>query len=228
MTLPSTPHLRNSRSLFLAMPTPSIYLRTLDATLGSFVKLLWDCTCSTMSATQPPQYELLKSRITPSTSKCWAAVHIPPIDSNQDPTEVSFVGRSMPTPHMAIEAAAYEALARLRFTVPYASERGYYYFPSRAAPGEVTSFPGGRIERDPVLANLIQYIIAQEHLNQRVMDYLQSLADLNPQIAIGRPLRPDPERRIHRLVNPLPPIEEECIPLPETFYQDPVQLPFSF
>ena len=63
-----------------------------------------------------------------------------------------------------------------------------HYFPSRAAPGEVTSFPGGRIERDPVLANLIQYIIAQEHLNQRVMDYLQSLADLNPQITIGRPL----------------------------------------
>ena len=67
----------------------------------------------------------------------------------------------MPTPHMAIEAAAYEALARLRFAVPYASERGYYYFPSRAAPEEVASFPGGRIERDPVLANLAQYVIAQ-------------------------------------------------------------------
>ena len=86
----------------------------------------------------------------------------------------------MPTPHMAIEAVAYEALALLRFAVPYASERGYYYFPSRAAPGGVTSFPGGRIERDPVLANLVQYVIAQESLTQRVMGYLQSLADLNP------------------------------------------------
>ena len=65
-------------------------------------------------------------------------------------------------------------------------------------------------ERDPVLANLVQYVIAQERLNQRVMGYLQSLADLNPQIAIGRPLRLDQERRVHRLVNPLPPIEEEC------------------
>ena len=82
------------------------------------------------------------------------------------------MGKSMPTPHLAIEAAVKEAIARLRSVVPYARERGYYYFPSRAAPGEVTSFPGGRIERDPVLANLIQYIIAQEHLNQRVMDYL--------------------------------------------------------
>ena len=134
----------------------------------------------------------------------------------------------MPTPHLAIEAVAKEAIARLRSAVPYARERGYYYFPSHAAPGEVTSFPGGRIERDPVLANLIQYIIAQEHLNQRVMDYLQDLTDLNPQIAIGRPLRPDPERRIHRLVNPLSPIEEECIPVPETFSRDPVQLPFPF
>ena len=134
----------------------------------------------------------------------------------------------MPTPHMAIEATAYEALARLRFVVPYASERGYYYFPSRAAPGGVTSFPGGRIERDPVLANLVQYAIAQERLTQHVMGYLQSLADLNPQIAIGRSLRPDQERRIHRLVNPLSPIEEECVPVPETFSRDPVQLPFPF
>ena len=97
----------------------------------------------------------------------------------------------MPTPQMAIEAAAYEALARLRFAIPYACERGYYYLLSRAAPGEVASSPGGRIERDTVLDNLAQYVIAQERLTQRVMGYLQSLADLNPQIAIGRPLRPD-------------------------------------
>ena len=82
---------------------------------------------------------------------------------------------------MAIEAVAHEALARLRFVVPYASERGYYYFPSHAAPREVAYFPGGRIERDLVLANLAQYVIAQERLTQRVMRYLQSLADLNPQ-----------------------------------------------
>ena len=137
------------------------------------------------------------------------------------------MGKSMPTPHMAIEAAAYEALTRLQFAVPYASERGYYYFPSHAAPGEVASFPNGRIERDPVLANLAQYVIAQERLTQRVMGYLQSLADLNPQIAIGRPLRPNQERHIHRLVNPLPSIEEECAPIPETFSQDPVHLPLT-
>ena len=97
----------------------------------------------------------------------------------------------MPTPHMATEAAAYEVLALLRFAVPYASERGYYYFLNHAAPGGVTSFPDGRIERDPVLANLVQYAISQERLTQCVMGYLQSLADLNAQIAIGRSLRPD-------------------------------------
>ena len=144
MTLPSIPHLvHNSHIHFFAMSSPSIYLRTPDATPGRFVKILWDFTCSTVSSTHPPRYELLKSRITPSTSKYWAVVHIPPTNPNQDPTEVSFVGKSMPTPHMAIEVVAYEALARLRFVVLYASERGYYYFPSRATPGEVTSFAGG-------------------------------------------------------------------------------------
>src|SRR6187401_2396437 len=116
------------------MPIPSIYLRTPEASPGSFVKILWDFTCSTMSATRPPQSELLKSRITPSTSKYWAVVRIPPANPNQDPTEGSFVRKSMPTPQMAIEADAYEALTRLRFAVPYARERGNYYFPSRAAP----------------------------------------------------------------------------------------------
>ena len=86
MTLPSTPHLaHNTHGHFFAMPTPSIYLRTPDATPGSFVKLLWDFTCSTMSATHPPQYELLKSRITPSTSKYWAVVHIPPAKTKPRP-----------------------------------------------------------------------------------------------------------------------------------------------
>src|SRR3954470_2033516 len=197
------------------MPSPNIYLRTPDATPGSFVKILWDFTSSTMGATQPPQYELFKSRITSSTSRYWAAVHIPPVNSAQDPIEVSFVGKSMPTPQMAMEAAACEALARLRFAVPYASERGYYYFLSRAAHGGVTSFPDGRIEKDPVLANLVQYVIAQERFTQHVMGYLQSLADLNPQIAIGKSLRPDQESHIHRLVNPLPSIEEECVPVLE-------------
>ena len=122
---------------------------------------------------------------------------------------------------MAVEAAAYKALARLRFAVPYASERGYYYFPSRAAPGEVASFPSGRIERDPVLANLAQYVIAQERLTQQVMGYLQSLADLNPQIAIGRRLRPDQERRVHRLVNPLPPNRRRVCPSTRDVFSGP-------
>ena len=65
MTLPSTPHLvHNLHNHLLAMPTPSIYLRTPDTTPGSFVKLLWDFTCSTMSAIHPPQSELHKSRTT--------------------------------------------------------------------------------------------------------------------------------------------------------------------
>ena len=110
------------------MPSPSIYLRTPDATPGSFVKILWDFTCSTMSAIHPPQYELLKSRITPSTSKYWAVVHIPPTNPNQDPTEVSFVGKSMPTPQMAVEAAAKEAIARLRSAVPYAANQDIITF----------------------------------------------------------------------------------------------------
>jgi hypothetical protein len=133
----------------------------------------------------------------------------------------------MPTPEMAIEVAAYEAITRLRFAVPYASEVRYYYFPSRAAPEEEASFPGGRAERDPVLANLVQYVVAQEPLTYLMLDFLQTLATVNPQIAIGRPLVPNQEGPILRLVHPLPPEIEECVPMPGIFPQDLIDLTFS-
>ena len=88
------------------MSHPGAYLRTPDASPGSFVKVLWDLTRNTLGSSYPPQYELFKMRITPDSSKYWAVVHIPPKD-------VIFVGRSMPTSGMAIEAAAYEVATRL-------------------------------------------------------------------------------------------------------------------
>ena len=49
-------------------------------------------------------------------------MHIPREDLNQNSPYVVFIGRSMPTPGMAIEAAAYEAVTRLQFIVPATSE----------------------------------------------------------------------------------------------------------
>lgn len=148
------------------------YLIISNATLGNFVKILWDFTRNTMGSLLPPQYELFKSRITSTTSKYWAVVHIFAVDPNQDPTEVCFSEKSMPTLEMAIEVVAYVAITRLRFVVPYASERGYYYSPSHVAPGGAASFRGTRAERDPVLIRLVQYVIAQERLTQHVMEFL--------------------------------------------------------
>ena len=209
------------------MSHPGAYLRTPDASPGSFVKVLWDLTRNTLGSSHPPQYELFKMRITPDSSKYWAVVHIPREDLNQGPPYVVFVGRSMPTSGMAIEAAAYEAVTRLRFTVPAASERKYYYFPSRAASGAEATFRCERIERDPALANLIQYVMAQEHLTQQLMDYLHYLAVLNPHIAIGGPPWPTPEGRVLRLLPSLPPEEEECAPALGTLPQDPIDLTFE-
>ena len=82
-----------------------------------------------MGSPHPSRYKLFKLRVTFISSKYWIVRHTPQVDPNQDPTEVSFIGKSMPTPVMAIEVAAYGAVTRLQFMVPYASERGYYYFP---------------------------------------------------------------------------------------------------
>ena len=61
----------------------------------------------------------------------------------------------MPSSDMAIEAASYEAVTRIQFTVPTANERKYYYFPSRATSGAEAMFCCKRIERDPAFTNLI-------------------------------------------------------------------------
>ncbi|KAE8779422.1 hypothetical protein D1007_47550 [Hordeum vulgare] len=173
-----------------------------------------------MGSLLPPQYELFKSRITSTTSKYWAVVHIFSMDPNQDPTEVCFNGKSMPTLKMAIEVAAYEAVTRLRFAVPYANERGYCYCASRAAPRGATSFPGTLAERDPMLIWLVQYVIAQERSTQRLMDFLQALVVQNPQTAIGESLRLDPAGHILRVLQPFAPQDEGDIPLREIFSHD--------
>ena len=72
----------------------------------------------------------------------------------------------MPTSGMAIEAAAYEAVTRLRIAVPCGSQREYCYFPSHAAFGAEATFRCGRMEKDPALVYLIQYVMAQEHFTQ--------------------------------------------------------------
>ena len=78
----------------------------------------------------------------------------------------------MPTSCMAIEAAAYEAVTRLRFVVPCASEREYCYFPSHAAFGAEATFRCERIESDTALAYLIQYVMTQERFTQQLMEYI--------------------------------------------------------
>ena len=96
----------------------------------------------------------------------------------------------------------------------------------RTTSGAEATFCCERIERDPALANLIQYVMAQEHLTQQLMDYLHYLAILNPQITIGGPPWPNPEGRVLRLLPSLSPEEEECVPARGTFPQDPVDLTF--
>ena len=209
------------------MSHPGAYLRTPDANPGSFVKILWDFTRNVFGSSHPPQYELFKLRITSDSSKYWAVVHVTSADPNQEPPYVVFIGRSMPTVGMAIEAAAYEAITRLRFIVPTAIKRGYYYFPSRAAFGADATFCCERRERDPALANLIQYVMAQERLTQKMMDYLAYLAFLNPQIDIGGPPFPTLGGHVLHLLPPLSPEEEEGAPAPGAVSQDPIDLTFE-
>jgi hypothetical protein len=128
---------------------------------------------------------------------------------------------------MAIESAAYEAVTRLRFAVPCASGREYCYFLSRTTFGAEATFRCESIESDPALVYLTQYVMAQEHFTQQILEYLHYLAILNPRIAIGRPPLPDQEGHVLRLLPqlpPLPPEEEECAPAPGTLPHDPVDL----
>ena len=136
----------------------------------------------------------------------------------------------MPTLDMAIESAAYKAITRLRSMVPCASGREYCYFPNRAAFRAEATFCCGCNESDPALVYLIQYVMAQEHFTQQLLEYLHYLAVLNPRIAIGGPPLPTQEGRVLCLLPPLPPLppkEEECVPAPETLPQDPVDLTFE-
>ena len=102
------------------MPRHSIHEET-TAVGVEFPDILWNVAHLVLGATQRPEYVVYIEPTSISIREYWADVHIYQ-DGAISGTSLDFAGRSMPTPALAIQFAAWEALACIRHLIPAMAE----------------------------------------------------------------------------------------------------------
>jgi hypothetical protein len=138
-------------------------------------------------------YTLYRAQITPTQREYWADVCIlglPPDDRRQ----FLFKGQSMPTPALAYQMAAWEAIARVRFLYVPPDCRYLNFFPYRGRTGGITRFPDVTPNLDPAIGPMLHLFAAQYDLFIDVVEELvitrKALGRLlePPEVAVDDPL----------------------------------------
>ena len=125
-----------------------------------FPDILWNVAHLVLGATQRPEYVVYSEPISTTLRSYWADVHIYQ-DGAISGVSLDFAGRSMPTPALAIQLAAWEALACLRHRIPAVGERrAFRFYPSRRILGGETTFASTQEEQDVAVIHLVKYIAA--------------------------------------------------------------------
>ena len=135
-----------------------------------FPDILWNVAHLVLGATQRPEY-VVYTEPTP-VREYWADVHIYQ-DGATPGIALDFAGRAMPTPALAIQFAAWEALSCLRHSIPAMGERREFrFYPSRSTHGGATVIASTQEEQDVAVIHLTKYIAALNHLFIEVADSL--------------------------------------------------------
>jgi len=169
------------------MPRRTIHEET-TAVGVEFPDILWNVAQRVFQATQRPEYVVYSENTSASMREYWADVHVYQDQANSG-TSLDFAGRTMPTPELAIQFAAWEALACLRRVNPtMGNRRAFRYFPSRSTLGGNTIFSSTEEEQDVAIIHLVKYIAALNNLFIRVADVLaltrRAVAVLHNQFAV--------------------------------------------
>ena len=119
-----------------------------------------------------PKYTLFQQRATPTQKEYWADIHLIGL-APDDARPCFFQGRSMATPALALQMAAWEAIPRIRHShVPAVGCPALTFFPSRNPAHSTIKFDLARQERDPAISPLMYLLTAQHSLLCEVLDEL--------------------------------------------------------
>ena len=153
------------------MSRRTIYQET-TAVGMKFPDILWNVAQRVFGADQRPEYVIHVQSTSSTMRDFWADVHVYRSSTNPG-ISLDFAGRPMPTPTLAIQCAAWEALASLRHLIPeMGSRRAFRYYPSRPIIGGVTTIDSTQEEQDVAVIHLVRYIAALNDLFTQVVDTL--------------------------------------------------------
>ena len=119
-----------------------------------------------------PKYTLFQQRATPTQKEYWADIHLIGL-APDDARPCFFQGRSMATPALAYQMAAWEAIPRIRHShVPAVGCPALTFFPSRHPTHSTPKFDLAKQERDPAITPLMYLLAAQHSLLCEVLNEL--------------------------------------------------------
>jgi hypothetical protein len=153
--------------------TPTFHSRTLADGYPGFPPILSSMLTQALGRSTPPVYLVFQMEPVPHLCRFYAKVHINPGPA-ADGKPMNFRGKPMPTPALAVQIAAAEAITRLRYQFPQVAEmQEFRYFPSSSDAG--CDFSSAVGDADPAIARLVQFIAAQGLLLAGIIREFQSI-----------------------------------------------------
>ena len=138
---------------------PTFHIRIFAIGHAGFPPILSDMLTQALGSSVSPEYLVFQSEPVPHLCRYQAKVHICP-SPTEDGKPLTCQGKPMPTPALAVQTAAAEAIGRLRFQFPQVAEmREFRYFPSVSSLG--FEYPSTVEDADPAIARLVQFITTQ-------------------------------------------------------------------
>ena len=145
------------------MPCSTLVDETTAAELFGFISILWVVAQRALGATQRPEYDVYQEESTGRVSVYWAKVHVYQGGRAGQIVSHRYTGKPMPTPSLAIQIAAWEAIVCLRHSDPGMDCRAFRYYPNGTTAAEAV-FACPLHERDVAVVHLTQYLAAQHEM----------------------------------------------------------------
>ena len=137
------------------MSTLAVLEETCALDLSGMVEVLRRMIGLIFPTSVHPRYTLYRQQVTTTRVEYWADVQLLGLPSGEKRPNL-FKGRSMATPALAFQMAAWETIPRIRHLyAPASSCPALFFFPSRPNNGTATRIDFAIQERDPALAPLM-------------------------------------------------------------------------
>ena len=154
------------------MTTLTVLEETCALDLSGMVEVLRRMISLIFPTSVHPRYTLYRQQVTTTRVEYWADIQLLGLLPGEKRPNL-FKGRSMATPALAFQMAAWETIPRIRHLyAPNSSCPALFFFPSHPNNGTATRIELALQERDPALGPLMHLFASQYNLFYEIIDEL--------------------------------------------------------